>query len=370
MSLINYKNVNIYQDAQLVLKNVDFTVNEGEFIYITGKVGSGKSSLLKTIYAEIPVNEGDAEVLGFNMLKMKQKNVPDLRRKLGIIFQDFQLLTDRTVEANLRFVLKATGWKDKREIDQRIKDVLELVGMTTKGYKMPNELSGGEQQRISIARAILNRPQLILADEPTGNLDVETSKRITELLQSISKAGSTVIMITHNMNLLSQFPGRVFRCENQEMKELKIPTIFDLADVTDSFHQQEFFETQAEEDKAKEATAEEQKQPMPVFDTADMAEVSAPTATEATPATPTVESPAVPTIEEAETPVSETPVEPVKPEVTATETTVQNTAEESAKQETAAPTLKPIDLSEFEPSDITAINEIIEAHNKKNEVID
>ena len=348
MSLINYKNVNIYQDAQLVLKNVDFTVNEGEFIYITGKVGSGKSSLLKTIYAEIPVKEGDAEVLGFNMLKMKQKNVPDLRRKLGIIFQDFQLLTDRTVEANLRFVLKATGWKDKHEIDQRIKDVLELVGMTTKGYKMPNELSGGEQQRISIARAILNRPQLILADEPTGNLDVETSKRITELLQSISKAGSTVIMITHNMNLLSQFPGRVFRCEDQEIKELKIPTVFDLADVTDSFHQQEFFETQAEEDKATAATAE-QEQPMPVFDTTEMAEATAPAAVEEAPVTPEVETPAAPVVEAPAVEATATPVVAETP---------------------AEPTLKPIDLSEFEPSDITAINEIIEAHNKKNEVID
>lgn len=349
MSLINYKNVNIYQDAQLVLKNVDFTVNEGEFIYITGKVGSGKSSLLKTIYAEIPVNEGDAEVLGFNMLKMKQKNVPDLRRKLGIIFQDFQLLTDRTVEANLRFVLKATGWKDKREIDQRIKDVLELVGMTTKGYKMPNELSGGEQQRISIARAILNRPQLILADEPTGNLDVETSKRITELLQSISKAGSTVIMITHNMNLLSQFPGRVFRCENQEMKELKIPTIFDLADVTDSMNQ-EFFETQAEEDKAMAETANVESEPEPE---------------------PTVEQVATPEPVVEPTPVIEPEPTPIVEETKAkaeTETKPQATEEPEKKEQ--APALKPIDLSEFEPSDITAINEIIEAHNKKNEVID
>ena len=349
MSLINYKNVNIYQDAQLVLKNVDFTVNEGEFIYITGKVGSGKSSLLKTIYAEIPVNEGDAEVLGFNMLKMKQKNVPDLRRKLGIIFQDFQRLTDRTVEANLRFVLKATGWKDKREIDQRIKDVLELVGMTTKGYKMPNELSGGEQQRISIARAILNRPQLILADEPTGNLDVETSKRITELLQSISKAGSTVIMITHNMNLLSQFPGRVFRCENQEMKELKIPTIFDLADVTDSMNQ-EFFETQAEEDKAMAETANVESEPEPE-----------PTGEQVATPEPVVEP--TPVIEPKPTPI----VEETKAKAE-TETKPQATEEPEKKEQ--APALKPIDLSEFEPSDITAINEIIEAHNKKNEVID
>ena len=347
MSLINYSNVNIYQDAQLVLKNVNFTVNEGEFIYITGKVGSGKSSLLKTIYAEIPVKEGEAEVLGNNMLKIKQKNVPELRRKLGIIFQDFQLLTDRTVEANLRFVLKATGWKDKREIEQRIKDVLELVGMTTKGYKMPNELSGGEQQRISIARAILNRPQLILADEPTGNLDVETSKRITELLQSISKAGSTVIMITHNMNLLSQFPGRVFRCEDHEMKELKIPTVFDLADVTDSMNQ-EFFETQAEEDKAMAETANVESEPEPE-PTAEQVATPEPVVEP----TPVVEPEPTPTVEE-----------------TKAETEAKPQATEEPEKKEQAPALKPIDLSEFEPSDISAINDIIEAHNAKNEVID
>lgn len=346
MALINYNNVNIYQDAQLVLKNVNFTVNEGEFIYITGKVGSGKSSLLKTIYAEIPVTEGDAMVLDFNMMKIRQKNVPDLRRKLGIIFQDFQLLTDRTVEANLRFVLKATGWKDKREIDQRIKDVLELVGMTTKGYKMPNELSGGEQQRISIARAILNRPQLILADEPTGNLDVETSKRITELLQNISKAGSTVIMITHNMNLLSQFPGRVFRCEDHEMKELTIPTVFDLADVTDEISQQEFFETQAEEDNATQAAI------------AEAASEEATTLTEA-PAE-SVEALAEVAEEQIEEKVETAEMAEVPAEA---ETEVP--AAEMPKQE-----LKPIDLSEFEPSDMTAINDIIAAHDKEREVID
>ncbi len=213
---------------------------------------------------------------------------------------------------------------------------------------MPNELSGGEQQRISIARAILNRPQLILADEPTGNLDVETSKRITELLQSISKAGSTVIMITHNMNLLSQFPGRVFRCENQEMKELKIPTIFDLADVTDSFHQQEFFETQAEEDKAMAETANVESEPEPE---------------------PTVEQVATPEPVVEPTPVVESEPTPIVEETKAeTETKPQATEEPEKKEQ--APALKPIDLSEFEPSDISAINDIIEAHNAKNEVID
>lgn len=358
MALINYNNVNIYQDTQLVLKNVNFTVNEGEFIYITGKVGSGKSSLLKTIYAEIPIKEGEAMVLDNNMMKLKQKNVPELRRKLGIIFQDFQLLTDRTVEANLRFVLKATGWKDKREIDQRIKDVLELVGMTTKGYKMPSELSGGEQQRISIARAILNRPKLILADEPTGNLDVETSKRITELLQNISKAGSTVIMITHNMNLLSKFPGRVFRCEDHEMKELTMPTVFDLSDVTDSFNSQEFFETQAEEDNAKVQAEKDSEEPI---------EKEGNDENDATQTVMPSFSFDKEIIEEASEAPAQEPVE------TEAEATVNETAENpapAATEEQAKQELKPIDLSEFEPSDITAINNIIADHEKKNEVID
>ena len=219
--LVKYNNVNVYQESQLVLQNVSFEINEGEFVYITGKVGSGKSSLLKTIYGELPVKEGEAQVMDFEIHKLKRNNLPALRKKLGVIFQDFQLLTDRTVEDNLKFVLKATGWKDKEEIRQRIKDVLELVGMSTKGYKRPSELSGGEQQRIEIARAILNRPRLILADEPTGNLDVETGKAIAELLQQICKAGSTIIMITHNLNLLDQYPGRVFRCENHNLVEVK-----------------------------------------------------------------------------------------------------------------------------------------------------
>ncbi len=221
--LIEYKNVNVYQDAQLVLQDVNFEVGEGEFVYITGKVGTGKSSFLKTLYGEIPVKEGDAKVLDYDMVELKRRHLPDLRKKQGIIFQDFQLLTDRTVDANLRFVLKATGWKNKLDINQRISDVLELVGMATKGYKMPSELSGGEQQRIVIARAILNRPKLILADEATGNLDTETSRQITELLQQICKAGSTVIMITHNTTLLDQFPGRQFNCENHRMVEVAQP---------------------------------------------------------------------------------------------------------------------------------------------------
>lgn len=220
MKLIDYKNVNVYQEEQLVLNNVNLQIEEGEFVYITGKVGTGKSSLLKTLYGELPVSEGEAEVMGYDMTTLKQSRLPELRKKLGIIFQDFQLLTDRSVDSNLRFVLKATGWKNKVDIDQRISDVLQLVGMSTKGYKMPSELSGGEQQRIVIARAILNRPKLILADEPTGNLDLETGKQITELLMQICKAGSTVIIITHNMQLIEMYPGRMLKCEDHHLKEV------------------------------------------------------------------------------------------------------------------------------------------------------
>ena len=218
MALINYKNINIYQENQLILENVNIEVEEGEFVYVTGKVGTGKSSLIKTFYGELPVLVGDkAEVLGYNMIKLRRKYLPELRRKLGVIFQDFQLLTDRTVEDNLRFVLKATGWKKKADIEQRITDVLTLVGMNEFRKNMPNQLSGGEQQRIAIARAILNRPQLILADEPTGNLDPDTSAFITSLLHNICEAGSTVIMITHNVQLLDSHPGRVIRLENMRL---------------------------------------------------------------------------------------------------------------------------------------------------------
>ena len=220
MNLIEYKGVNVYQESQLVLQNVNLEVGEGEFVYITGKVGSGKSSFLKTLYGELPVKEGEAKVLNHDLATLKRSHLPELRKKLGIIFQDFQLLTDRTVDANLRFVLKATGWKNKLEINQRISDVLELVGMSTKGYKMPSELSGGEQQRIVIARAILNRPKLILADEPTGNLDGETSRQIVELLRQICRAGSTVVMITHNLTLVEEFPGRQLLCENHQLTDV------------------------------------------------------------------------------------------------------------------------------------------------------
>ncbi len=224
--LIEYKNVDIFQESQQVLENVSFTTDEGEFVYIVGKVGSGKSSLLKTLYGELPIGGGEAKVLDYDLCRLKRKHLPELRRRLGIIFQDFQLLTDRNVEENLYFVLKATGWKHKNEIEQRIQEVLDMVGMGTKGYKLPCELSGGEQQRIAIARAILNNPQLILADEPTGNLDKETSIQITELLHDICRKGSTVMMITHNLNLVRRYPGRIFLCENKTIREVTSADIF------------------------------------------------------------------------------------------------------------------------------------------------
>ena len=210
--LKRYKDVEIHQQELCVLNDVNLELHKGEFVYLIGKVGSGKTSLLKTFYGELDVAAGDAEVLEYDMLHIKRKHIPQLRRKLGIVFQDFQLLTDRTVYDNLEFVLRATGWKNKGEIKDRINEVLQLVGMSNKGYKYPNELSGGEQQRIVIARAVLNSPEVILADEPTGNLDVETGFAITRLLHSISEAGSLVIMTTHNMQLLWEYPGRVYRC--------------------------------------------------------------------------------------------------------------------------------------------------------------
>lgn len=200
--LINYKNVEINQQDLCVLNNINMQLDKGEFVYLIGKVGSGKTSLLKTIYGELDIVSGDAEVLGYNMRTIKRKHIPELRRKLGIVFQDFQLLTDRTVYDNLEFVLRATGWKNKKEIEMRIGEVLEQVGMSNKGYKRPNELSGGEQQRIVIARAILNSPEIILADEPTGNLDVETGRQIVKLLKNICENGSSVMMTTHNLQLL------------------------------------------------------------------------------------------------------------------------------------------------------------------------
>ena len=211
-TLIHYTDVEIHQQELCVLSEVNLQLHKGEFVYLVGKVGSGKTSLLKTLYGELDVTAGEAEVLGYRMTSIKRKHIPQLRRKLGIVFQDFQLLTDRTVNDNLEFVLRATGWKNKQEIKERIAEVLNLVGMENKGYKLPNELSGGEQQRIVIARAMLNSPEIILADEPTGNLDVETGKAIVELLHNICQTGSLVVMTTHNLQLVAEYPGQVYRC--------------------------------------------------------------------------------------------------------------------------------------------------------------
>ena len=216
--LINYKGINIYQDDKLVLGNVDFHIEQSEFVYLIGKVGSGKSSLLKTIYCELDIDSDDeeavADVLGRDLKKIKRKEIAGLRRDFGIIFQDFQLLHDLTVYRNLHFVLKATGWKNKKEIDERIDEVLTDVGLLDKKNKMPHELSGGEQQRIAIARALLNKPKVIIADEPTGNLDTGTALDIVALLKEITKKGTAVIMSTHNMLILQKYPGIVYRCED------------------------------------------------------------------------------------------------------------------------------------------------------------
>ena len=218
--LIQYKDVEICQDEQIVLQTIDLEVSSGEMIYLLGRVGSGKSSLMKTLYAELEVTGTTAEVLGYDMLKIKRKDIPYLRRKVGVVFQDFQLLTDRNVEDNLMFVLKATGWKDKQAMKNNIYDVLRQVGMEEKAYKMPHQLSGGEQQRVVIARALLNSPGLILADEPTGNLDPETGKGIMDLLYSISQAGMTVIMSTHNPLWPEQYPGRKLNFDNGQITEV------------------------------------------------------------------------------------------------------------------------------------------------------
>ena len=222
MALINIKKANIYQlNDNLVLKEVDFRVDEGEFIYIIGRVGSGKTSLLKTLYFELDIDEAEeAVVLDHQLIGLKRKHVPALRRQMGIIFQDFQLLSDRNVYENLIFVLKSTGWKKRSEMDKRIFDVLSEVGMTDKAKAYPHELSGGEQQRIAIARAILNKPKIIIADEPTGNLDPETAESIIALLRQISQTGTAVILTTHNIPLLDKYPGIVYRCADNSMQEV------------------------------------------------------------------------------------------------------------------------------------------------------
>ena len=214
---MSYKGVELHRKELIVLKDVDLQVDAGEFLYIIGKVGSGKSSLMKSMYAEIPIISGEASVLGYDLTSIKRKDIPMLRREIGIVFQDFQLLTDRSVYNNLLFVLQATGWKSKSDMDERIEQVLKEVGMLNKSYKMPHELSGGEQQRIVIARALLNSPKLILADEPTGNLDPATGEQIVALMHQIASQGTAIIMATHNLALVEQFPARLLRCHDKHI---------------------------------------------------------------------------------------------------------------------------------------------------------
>jgi len=224
-TLIDLKEVSVYQQDILILKSVNLEINKGEFVYFVGRTGSGKSSLMKLLYADLPLKEGEATIVDYNLNKLKNREIPFLRRKLGIVFQDFQLLMDRSVDENLLFVMKATGWKDKKKMDLRLKEVLNNVNMDTKGHKMPHQLSGGEQQRVVIARALINEPELILADEPTGNLDPETSRGIMNLLSDISKSGRAVVMATHDYSLFDEFPGRKISFEDSTIKEKN--SIFD-----------------------------------------------------------------------------------------------------------------------------------------------
>ncbi|MGB1032076.1 MAG: cell division ATP-binding protein FtsE [Flavobacteriales bacterium] len=216
---VNIQDGVLAQKENIILKDVNLQVAKGEFIYLIGKTGSGKSTLMKSMYGELKMKEGQSEICGYDMTGLKKKHVPYLRRKLGIVFQDFELLTDRTVNDNLKFVLKSTGWKGKKEIAERIEEVLEKVGLDTKGYKMPYELSGGEQQRVAIARALLNDPELILADEPTGNLDPTTTEGILNLLFDISKSGKSVIMATHDYSTMQKFEARTIVCTNGTLKD-------------------------------------------------------------------------------------------------------------------------------------------------------
>ncbi len=218
--LINYKDVSLNIEENTILRDVNLEIKRNDFYYVIGRVGSGKSTLLKSIYAEIPIEEGEAHVFDYNLSTLKRKHIPFLRRRIGIVFQDFQLLIDRSVEKNLEFVLRATGWENKKVIKDRIHEVLVQVNMQNKAYKMPHELSGGEQQRVVIARALLNSPALILADEPTGNLDPETGNQIVALLHAISQNGTAVIMSTHNYSIVQNFPGKIMKCENMALINL------------------------------------------------------------------------------------------------------------------------------------------------------
>lgn len=219
-NIVMLKDAAIYQGDTMILQDVSLEVKKGEFVYLIGKTGSGKSSFMKTLYADIPLKEGHGRVVGFNLKTLEEKNIPYLRRKLGIVFQDFKLLPDRTINKNLEFVLRATGWTDPEEMATKMEDVLESVGMKTKGFKFPHELSGGEQQRVAIARALLNDPEMILADEPTGNLDPQTSVEVMKVMQELNQAGNTILMATHDYALLLKYPAKTLKCEANRVFEV------------------------------------------------------------------------------------------------------------------------------------------------------
>ncbi|SFD17677.1 cell division ATP-binding protein FtsE [Algibacter pectinivorans] len=219
-SILQLKNASIFQGDSLVLSDVNVEINKGDFVYLIGKTGTGKSSFMKTLYGDLPLTEGEGHIVDFNLKNLKEKDIPYLRRKLGVVFQDFKLLTDRTINDNLLFVLKATGWKDKDKMKTRVEEVLTKVDMKTKGFKFPHELSGGEQQRVAIARALLNDPELILADEPTGNLDPQTSVEVMEVLQDINKNGNTILMATHDYALLLKYPSKTLKCDENQVYEV------------------------------------------------------------------------------------------------------------------------------------------------------
>lgn len=219
-NVLYLKDASIFQGENLVLSDINIEINKGEFVYLIGKTGTGKSSFMKTLYADLPLTKGEGSIVDFNLRTLKEKDIPFLRRKLGVVFQDFKLLTDRTINDNLLFVLKATGWKNKNDMNTRVEEVLNKVGMKTKGFKFPHELSGGEQQRVAIARALLNNPELILADEPTGNLDPQTSIEVMEVLQDINKNGNTILMATHDYALLLKYPSKTLKCDENQVFEV------------------------------------------------------------------------------------------------------------------------------------------------------